>query len=96
MDSADQPTFPISTRRRELVRLLADAGILESGTDAHGNRFENDPPEGLALILDGALGAQASTEHVVEILTWGQPARATPETWALAERIVALRDSPPA
>ena len=96
MDSADQPEFPISARRRELVRLLAEAGILERGTDAQGNRFENAPPEGLALILDGALGAQASTEHVIEILTWGQPARATADTWALAERIVELRDWPPA
>jgi len=92
----DRSRILVTDRQRALLQLLTDAGVREGGTDADGQAFDDAPPEGMTLMLDMALEAQASAAELVGIMTWGHADLATPETRALAEKIAALRDAPPA
>ena len=96
MESEQPSTHLITERQRALCSILSEAGIRESGSDAEGRPNDDSPPEGMTIILDMALSAGASEDHIVDILAWGHLSDVTPETHALARVILALRDGPPA
>jgi hypothetical protein len=96
MSSKQPPTFLITERQRALCAILSEAGIRESGTGPDGRPYADSPPEGQALMLDMALSAGASEDHIVDILAWGHLSDVTAQTRALARDILALRDGPPA
>ena len=97
-DPQDTPHLTMNPRQQAILRILANAGITEGGTDARGAPFDNAPPEGLALMIDMALNAAANEDDVLSIMTWGQLRELWPELRPAARAIVALRDTaaPPA
>ena len=95
MDPKDRPPFLSTARQRAVLQVLVEAGLTESGTYADGERYEDGPPEGLALMLDMALHAAATADHLLGILTWGQRDAETPAMRDLARKVAAL-GAPPA
>ena len=96
MDRKDRPPFLTTDRERAVLQLLMDAGFTESGVYADGRRYEDGPPEGLAFMLDMALDADATVDHLLDILTWGRNESTTPALKVLAQKIAALAPAPPA
>jgi hypothetical protein len=96
MDSEERPPFVATDRQRALLQLLIEAGIRESDAEANGRRFEDRPPVALAMLLDTALDAQASSDQLLGILTWGREELATPALRKLTLKIAALSEIPSA
>jgi hypothetical protein len=96
MDPEEPPPLLVTDRQHAILQLLIEAGIRESGADANDRPFEDGPPEGFAMMLDMALDANASVDHLLGILTWGHDELATSEMRQLALKIAALGEIPPA
>ena len=79
-----------------ILQLLIEAGVTEGGVDAKGEPFEDEPPGAMAGLLFMAVHAQASAPKLVDLMSWGQPHLVNPIMLALADKLVALRDAPPA
>lgn len=96
MDSKELPPSLVTDRQHAILKLLIEAGIREDGVDANDRPYQDAPPEGFAMMLDMALDANASVDHVLGILTWGDDELATSDMRQLALKIAALGDRPPA
>lgn len=96
MNPEQPPPFLVTDRQHAILQLLIEAGVRESGSDANDQPFEDGPPEGLAMMLDMALDANCSVDHLLGILTWGHEELATSETRQLAVKIAGLGGIPPA
>jgi hypothetical protein len=96
MDPEERQPFLVTDRQQAILQLLMEAGIRESGVDADDQPFEDEPPEGFAMMLDMALDANSSIDQLLGILTWGHAELATPEMRELAVKIAALGETPPA
>ena len=98
MDEKGIPrTILVTARQRAILRVLQDAGMTEGGEYPDGRRFEDGPPEGMAMMVDFALDAAASEEDILGILAWGN--RELYDAFRpIARSIIAIRDSdaPPA
>ncbi len=47
MEPGSVPVYLTTDRGLRILKILADAGIRESGVDAEGRPYENAPPQGL-------------------------------------------------
>jgi hypothetical protein len=92
MNNEDEPDgLLITPRQRAILKVLVDAGMTESGEHADGRRFEDAPPEGLAMMIDFALDAAASEDDLLGIITLGNRVLVT-ELRPLERSLMAVRD----
>lgn len=93
------PGFPsdflITERQRAILRILADAGLVEGGRRTDGTPYDGAPAQGLAMMIDMALSAAATEQDILDILSWGnRELHATRRP--VARSIMVLYEPPPA
>lgn len=71
MNPGFPPDFVITERQKAILRILADAGLTEGDRRTDGTPFNGAPALGLAMMLDMALGAAATEQDIVDLLSWG-------------------------
>ena len=96
-DKSPPPNILVTARQQAILKVLADAGVSEGGELADGRRYEDAPPQGLAMMIDFALDGAASEDDILGILTWGHR-ESFEGLRPVARSIMAIRDSdePPA
>lgn len=71
MNPGFPPNLVLTDRQQAILRILADAGLVAGDARTDGTPFEGAPARGLAMMLDVALGAAATEQDMVDLLSWG-------------------------
>ena len=92
MNSQNHPAdFLITARQKAILKILADGGITEGGEFPDGRRYDDAPPQGMAMMVDFALSAAASEDDILDIMCWGDR-ELYPGLRPLARSIMVIRE----
>jgi hypothetical protein len=67
--------FLVTERQKAILRILADAGLIEGDRRTDGTPFDGAPAQGLAVMLDAALAAADTEQDILDWLSWGNRER---------------------
>ena len=95
MNPGFPPDFIITERQKVILEMLTDAGLVEGGRRTDGTPYDGAPAQGLVMMLDLALGAAATEQDIVDLLSWGNP-KLHAARRSVARSIMTLYEPPPA